>query len=687
MTQAAILAFARTQQAGRPVTAAPNAPRLRHVEHVWVPMPDGVRLSASLWLPLDCEAKPCPAVLEFIPYRKRDHTATRDWGIHGFLAEQGFAGVRVDMRGSGDSEGLDDAAEAYDDAVAILAWLAAQPWCDGNLGMIGLSWGGINALLAAERKPPGLKAVVATAFSYDRFSVGMGRKNGCILNENLAWVAACTGFTSRPPDPAVVGDAWREMWLARLRNMTEYAPANLGQQRRDAAWDRNRLHDPKAIEAAFCMFSGQADSNYAQTLPHLMEHLAVPRRATLGPWCHKYPHQVQPGPAIDFLGEATDFFDHHLRGGPAPEDRPPFIAFLSEDVPALEFYPTAPGRWVGVEGWPPREPQFQAWHLAQSRLQDDAPSAAALSHCSAQTVGLVSGEVMPWFAYAPGAELPGDQRADDGGSLCFDTAPLAADLDTLGAPELEIEIEVDRPTAFLISRICDVKPDGTSVRVNLGIHNLAHREDSRNPTVLEPGKRHRLRLKLDVKGYRFKAGHRIRLALSTSYWPLVWPAPEPVTLTVHLGPSRLHLPLLTGVITPDGWAPFGPPRSGPLPARSEVAPVRRARRIETDVAARETVLTIEEENGAYRLDDIDWTVASSARETYRIAADDPLTARVDILLRWRFSRGDWAVSTETEVTMTHDRDALHCRVRLAAKEGEAQVFESDKHWAFARDHL
>jgi putative CocE/NonD family hydrolase len=650
-------------------------------------MPDGVRLSASLWLPLDCEAKPCPAVLEFIPYRKRDHTATRDWGIHGFLAEQGFAGVRVDMRGTGDSEGLDDAAEAYDDAVAILAWLAAQPWCDGNLGMIGLSWGGINALLAAERKPPGLKAVVATAFSYDRFSVGMGRKNGCILNENLAWVAACTGFTSRPPDPAVVGDAWREMWLARLRNMTEYAPANLGQQRRDAAWDRNRLHDPKAIEAAFCMFSGQADSNYAQTLPHLMEHLAVPRRATLGPWCHKYPHQVQPGPAIDFLGEATAFFDHHLRGGPAPEDRPPFIAFLSEDVPALEFYPTAPGRWVGVEGWPPREPQFQAWHLAQGRLQDDAPSAAALSHCSAQTVGLASGEVMPWFAYAPGAEMPGDQRADDGGSLCFDTAPLAADLDTLGAPELEIEIEVDRPTAFLISRICDVKPDGTSVRVNLGIHNLAHREDSRNPTVLEPGKRHRLRLKLDVKGYRFKAGHRIRLALSTSYWPLVWPAPEPVTLTVHLGPSRLHLPLLTGVITPDGWAPFGPPRSGPLPARSEVAPVRRARRIETDVAARETVLTIEEENGAYRLDDIDWTVASSARETYRIAADDPLTARVDILLRWRFSRGDWAVSTETEVTMTHDRDALHCRVRLAAKEGEAQVFESDKHWAFARDHL
>lgn len=667
--------------------APPDAPRLRHVEHVWIPMPDGVRLSASLWLPLDAEAKPCPAVLEFIPYRKRDHTAARDWGIHGFLAERGFAGVRVDMRGSGDSEGLDDAAQAYDDAVVILAWLAAQPWCDGSLGMIGLSWGGINALLAAERQPPGLKAVVATAFSYDRFSVGMGRKNGCILNENLAWVAACTGFTSRPPDPAVVGDAWREMWLARLRNMTEYAPANLGRQRRDAGWDRNRLQDPKAVKAAFCMFSGQSDSNYAQTLPYLMERLESPRRATLGPWCHKYPHQAQPGPAIDFLGDAVDFFDHHLRGGPAPQDRPAFIAFLFEDLPAREFYPTAPGRWVGLDAWPPAAPQYRSLHLAQGRLQDAAPDPAALSHLSQQTVGLASGEVMPWFAYAPGAEMPGDQRADDGGSLCFDSAPLTEDLDTLGAPELEIELEVDRPTAFLISRICDVKPDGTSVRANLGIHNLAHLEDSRHPKVLEPGRRHRLRLKLDVRGYRFKAGHRIRLALSTTYWPLVWPAPEPVTITVHLGNSRLHLPMLTGAVTPEGWNPFGPPRSGPSPARTELAPVRRVRRIETDVAARETILVIEEENGTYRLDDIDWTVTSSARETYRISADDPLTARVDIALRWQFARGAWTVSTATDVTMTHDREALHCRIRLTAQEGGAQVFESDKSWSFPRDHL
>jgi putative CocE/NonD family hydrolase len=663
-----------------------GAPQITYVSHVWVEMSDGVRLSASLWLPKG-GASAKPAVLEIIPYRKRDHTAVRDWGIHGFLAEQGFAGVRVDMRGTGDSEGLDDAYRTYQDTVEVLAWLRTQPWCDGNLGMIGLSWGGINALMAAERKPPGLKAIVATAFSYDRFSVGMGRKNGCILNENLAWAAACTGFTSRPPDPAVVGDAWREMWLSRLHNMTEFGPANLGRMRRSEAWDQHGLQHPEAVEAAFCMFSGQADSNYAQTLPHLMEVLRAPRRATLGPWCHKYPHQAQPGPAIDFLGEALAFFEHHLLGGPVPADRPGFIAFLSEDIPTTEFYALAPGRWVGLESWPPPETTWQSWHLAQGRLQHAPPESESLSHISPQTLGLSSGEIMPWFAYAPGAEMPGDQRSDDGMSLCFDTAPLAHDIDTLGAPELELEIEVDRPTAFIISRICDVKPDGSSARVNLGIHNLAHLEDSRNPKALAPGCRHRVRLPLDVKGYRFKAGHRIRLALSTTYWPIVWPSPEPVTLSVYLGESRLHLPLLTGAVTPDGWAPFGLPRSFPPPARSELAPVRRARRIETDVFGRQTVLTIEEDNGAYRLDDIDWSVASSARETYVISPDDPLSARVDIALRWNFSRDEWKVATEVDATLTHDAEALHLTMRLRACEGETEVFLSDRSWSFPRDNI
>ncbi len=659
-------------------TAALAAAGIRYVEHLWVPMPDGVRLSASLWMPQAAEAKPVPAVLEIIPYRKRDHTAARDWGIHSFLAQQGFAGMRVDMRGTGDSEGLDDAHQTYADAVQVLAWLRQQPWCDGNLGMVGLSWGGINALMAAEQRPEGLKAVVATAFSHDRYAVGMARKNGAILNENLVWAASCTGFTSRPQDPLVVGEGWRELWLQRLRNMPLYVQDAIGRQRRDEYYDKHRAHDLAGITAAFAMFSGQSDSNYAQTLPHLMERLTAPRRAVLGPWCHKYPHQAQPGPAIDFLGEAVAWFDHHLRGGPAPAESGSFMIFVAEDLPVKEFYPEAPGRWVALPAWPPQQPDLQAWYLAQGRLQQDAPAAASLAHLSPQDTGIAGGEVMPWFAYAPGPELPGDQRPDDGRSLCFDSAPLQEAFEYAGAPEIELDFEVDQPAANLVVRLCDVKPDGSSARVNLGIWNLCQVESDRNPVPLVPGKRYRMRLKLDVRGYRFLPGHRIRVAISTSYWPLVWPTAQPVTLTVHLGGSRFLLPRLQAAPRPAGWQPFGAPRTGVLPQRSETAPVRRRRRQETDIATGETVLTIEEDNGTYRLDELDWSVSSTAREVYRIRPDAPQSAAVDVSLRWGFARGDWKVGTEIDFRLTADGDAFTCAMRLRAHEGGETVFEREQ---------
>jgi hypothetical protein len=358
-----------------------------------------------------------------------------------------------------------------------------------------------------------------------------------------------------------------------------------------------------------------------------------------------------------------------------------------EDLPTQEFYPQTPGRWVGLPAWPPAAPKFRSWFLTQGRLMDDAPAEEALSHLSPQTLGLASGEIMPWFAYAPGAELPGDQRTDDGAALCFDTAPLDEAVDCLGAPELEIELSVDRPAAFLVARICDVKPDGSSARAWLSLHNLTQIEDERNPVALVPGRRYRLRLKLDVRGYRFLKGHRIRLALSTSYWPIAWPSPEPVTITVHTGATRLHMPLLTTAMTPPDWQPFGPPRSYPPPARTEVAPVKRARRITKDAGTGETRLVIEEQNGAYRLDDIDWTVASSAREEYRITEADPTAAGVAIALRWKFSRGAWNVMTEIDTELTCDTTNLHCRMRLRALEGEAEVFCRDWSWTMPRDHL
>jgi hypothetical protein len=254
-------------------------------------------------------------------------------------------------------------------------------------------------------------------------------------------------------------------------------------------------------------------------------------------------------------------------------------------------------------------------------------------------------------------------------------------------PVLEIEMAVDRPAAMLVARICDVKPDGSSGRSWLSLHNLTQLEDERNPQALEPGKRYKLRLKMDVRGYRFLKGHRVRLALSTSYWPIAWPSPEPVTLTVFTGATQLRLPKLVDRVTPEGWNPFGPPRAFPPPARSEIAPVKRARRVVKDVATNETRLIIEEENGAYRLDGIDWTVASSAREEYRIKDADPTTAGVEIALRWKFSRGEWNVATDIDTELTCDAENFYCRMSLKAREGAAEVFSRDWSWTMPRDHM
>ena len=136
--------------------------RVREIENLMIPMGDGVRLAARVWLPADAEGDPVPAILEMIPYRKRDGTAARDAMIHPYLAGHGYACLRIDIRGSGESEGvlLDEYLEReQDDAVEAIAWVARQPWCTGRVGMMGISWGGFNSLQVAARRPPQLGAI------------------------------------------------------------------------------------------------------------------------------------------------------------------------------------------------------------------------------------------------------------------------------------------------------------------------------------------------------------------------------------------------------------------------------------------------------------------------------------------------------------------------------------------------
>jgi hypothetical protein len=250
--------------------------RVRTLENLWIPLPDGMRLAARAWIPEDAERRPVPAVLEYIPYRKEDVTRQRDEAVHPFLAGHGYACLRVDLRGSGNSDGLltdEYLAQELDDGEAVLAWIAEQSWCNGSVGMLGISWGGFNGLQLATRQPPALKAIVTVSSTDDRYTDDVHYMGGCLLAENFAWAATMYAHTSLPPHPAVVGERWRQMWHDRMEGSGFWLSEWLAHQHRDDYWRHGSVNeDYDAIAIPVMAVSGWADG-YSNSVFRLMANL------------------------------------------------------------------------------------------------------------------------------------------------------------------------------------------------------------------------------------------------------------------------------------------------------------------------------------------------------------------------------------------------------------------------------
>ena len=309
-------------------------------ENVWIPLPDGTRLAARLWLPADADRHPVPALVEYLPYRKRDRTRGRDEPIHRYFAGHGYASLRVDLRGTGDSDGLLDdeyLPQEQRDGVAVIAWLARQPWCTGAVGMIGKSWGGFNALQIAALRPPALKAVVSVCSTDDRYADDAHYMGGCLLNENLIWGTQLMALVAEPPDPALVGPGWREAWARRLAHAQPFPAVWMRHRRRDDYWRHGSVgEDPAAVGCPVFLAGGWADA-YTNAIPRLLASLSVPRRGLIGPWAHLYPHLGTPGPAIGFLQECLAWWDRWLQ---------PDGAATGVGVAASRWTLTSGNRWV-----------------------------------------------------------------------------------------------------------------------------------------------------------------------------------------------------------------------------------------------------------------------------------------------------------------------------------------------------
>jgi putative CocE/NonD family hydrolase len=644
-------------------------------------MPDGCRLSARIWMPSDAESKPVPAILEFLPYRKRDGTTARDSLTHPYFAKRGYACIRVDMRGNGDSQGLmhdEYAKQEMDDAVATIKWLAEQPWCSGTVGMMGISWGGFNALQVAALQPSALRAIITLCSTVDRYADDIHYKGGCLLNENLGWGATMWAYSSRAPDPELVGEEWRSMWRDRLEAEQFLPHIWLNHQNRDAYWKHGSIcEDYKAITAATLAIGGWADA-YKNAVSHLVENITAPVKGIVGPWVHKYPHFAVPEPRIGFLQEALRWWDHWLKNiDQGVEADPDYTAYLMDGVRPQTSYERRDGHWIAENNWP-QGLTYQTLHLQNDQILGSEPAQLQTVINSPQTCGLSGGEYCSiWL----GAEMPGDQRADDALSACFTSAVLEQDYDIVGAPELVLRLRVDKPAAQIAVRLNHIHPDGASTRVTYGVLNLAHHKGFDKAQPLVPHDIIEVSVLLDQIAYRVPKGHQIRIAISTSYWPLLWPSPEAATICLITG--ELNLPTRASGSTDE--RNFAEPEAETPWDIEVIRPAGNSRKQTSDLATGQVTLEIIDDFGRVKDNDHGLINDCIAREYWHIHPDDPLSAAAKTHWTTCNARGDWSVRTETYANMRSDAQQFYLTARLEAYENDVLIYDKELEHTIPRD--
>ncbi len=669
----------------------PSLPQTVHVqEHVLIEMPDGVRLSAKIWLPDGAEQNPVPAILEYIPYRKRDVSARRDARIHPYFAGHGYAAIRVDLRGSGDSEGIltDEYLEQeLADGEVILSWIANQPWCSGKVGIIGISWGGFNGLQLAARQPKELGAVITLCSTDDRYSDDVHYMGGCLLGDNQSWAAAMLSINSMPPDPALVGDSWRGMWQKRLEESGWWLEEWLKHQKRDSYWQHGSIcEDYSRVQVPVFAVSGWADG-YSNSVFRLLSNLSVPRKGLIGPWSHKYPHLGMPGPAIGFLDEALAFWDRWLKGIKNRVDEEPMLRVWMQDrVPPTMFYRQRPGRWVAEETWPSPRLEERTYTLGRGGLvRAGRPvKRRPLTVQSPLSVGLFAGR---WCSFSATPDMPHDQREEDGGALVFQSIKLDETIELLGSVKINLTLASSEPVAMIAARLSSVAPDDKATRVTYGLLNLTHRDGHHMVKHLEPEKTYEVTVWLNEAAQVIPKGHRLRLSLSTSYWPIAWPPPRPTRLTVYTADSQVHIPVRPARSEDAQLREFGPPRMTPPPAERVIAPRRYDWVVTRDLARDISTLEVVKDEGAVQLEEIDLMMRTKTVERYSYQENDFSSVRGETHSERELRRGDWHVSTVARTEVTSDPENFRLHAELDAHDGEHRVFAHNYDAKIPRDGL
>ena len=556
-------------------------------------MPDGVTLAADLFRP-EAEGR-YPVVIEYLPYRKNDTTWQGYFG-HRYFAERGYVSIRIDVRGTGDSEGI--ALDEYCpqeqlDGVAAIAWLAEQLWSTGAVGMFGTSYGGFNSLQVAMHRPPALKAICPMYFTDNRYTDDCHYKGGQLqmLYDVGTYGLSMVGRNMLPPRPDLVGERWAEIWEEHLRN-EPWLLRWLAHPTLDEQWRQGSLcENYGAIESATYLIGGWRDG-YTNCNLRTFTNLRCPKKLMIGPWLHVQPHVGRPGPRIDHFREMTRFYDHWLKGiDTGVMDEPPIAIYVQQyDRPEASRLFTS-GFWRYETTFPLERGHDETLYLDAGLLRAESPPdrEAVTELVYHPAVGTSFG----MFSAGSPHVLPADQRGEEAYAAVFTGPALSEPLEILGQPRLVFRVDSDAETITFAARLCDIAPDGSSALVTKGVLNATHRESDSEPSPLVPGKPYELTIELDATSWQFAPGHRLRLSISNADFPNMWPAPTLAQSRLHLGgerPSRLILPVVPSPAQPLPAPDFAPSL---FPIEEEPAEEPRSWRVTRDLMRGRTELTIE----------------------------------------------------------------------------------------------
>lgn len=656
--------------------------KIKEIHHAYIPIAAGpaeniIRLAYRAWLPEDANQHPVPAILEFLPYRKNDGTIVRDEITMPATAEHGYACIRVDIRGMGESEGLFDdeySEQELSDAEQVIDWISRQPWCDGNVGMVGISWGGFNSLQLAYRQPPALKAIITLCSTDDRFNEDIHFAGGCLLNDNLDWASFFWSYAqARCPDPRLVSD-WKERWLERLENMP-FLPARwLAEQRKSDYWKHGSVsEDYSRIKIPVYAMGGWADA-YRNTIFRLLENLSSPCKGLVGPWAHAYPNITYPDPKIDYVKESVRWWDKWLKNLDNDiMDEPALQYYLMDSVKPQVDYAERGGSWQGEASWPSETIEHKQLYLhPETLLPKPHQSPHTVLVNSPETTGKAGGKLMVGIGFS--GEFADDQQADDEQSQKFDTPALEKTLNIVGQPAVYFRLSADQPVATLTVRLCDVHPTGESTLITYGVLNLTHRNSNENPEALVPGKYYDVELALHHIAYQLPAGHQLRLSVSDAYWPLIWPSPFKDTLSLELSGCRLALPHSTSIKENKNPAldAYHLPETS---TNKELRPGQTRKSIQLDPVTGVQKIRTQTDYGHHWYSSCDTSVDFTIDQLLSVHPDDPNSAKSETQLQVKMQQGEIETALQSHYEMTSSSEYYFIRAMWQAWEGDQCIFE------------